>query len=53
MTKQKFTVSIELETYIALNVRAAQRNIKLGKLAQEIFEEFVQNSIKNDKTSVS
>jgi hypothetical protein len=53
MAKRKFTVSIELETFIALNVNAAQKNIKLSELAQLIFENFVQNSVKDDNTSVS
>jgi hypothetical protein len=53
MTKRKFTVSIDMQTFIALNVYAAQQNIRLSDLAQQIFEGFVKNSAKNDNTSVS
>jgi hypothetical protein len=53
MKKRKVTMSIHSETFIALNVHAATRDIKLSDLAQEIFQEFVENSIKGDKTSVS
>jgi hypothetical protein len=53
MAKRKFTASINLETFIALNVYAAQENIKLSELVQQIFEDFLKNSVKNDNTSVS
>lgn len=53
MSKKKFTVSIKTDTYRALNVYAAQNDLRLGDLAQQVFEEFVIKHAQENNSNVS